>query len=209
MAKSPFREISETGLLPFLKIWDTRQKGETDMLFDILALLSTLIIILLLKRLVNIFPSLVACMIRWKESVNLDASVQLSRDRDIMAIAMVMPFCLTAGKFDFYSPVWTGQFGADGKLGITIGVFIGYILLRKGLEHVFRPKKMNLKTYRTACTSSHTFFIILTLTLMAMGVLENTASRNASSSGMLRSMPAPLPFATTVPEGQPRFRFTS
>ena len=139
------------------------------MLFNTLVLISFFICVLPMRRFVGIFPSLMACIVRWKESVNLDASVQLSRDRDIMAIAMVMPFCLTAGKFDFYSPVWTGQFGADGKLGITIGVFIGYILLRKGLEHVFRPKKMNLKTYRTACKSSHTFFIILTLTLMAMG----------------------------------------
>ena len=139
------------------------------MLFNILVLISFFICVLPIRRFVGIFPSLMACIVRWKESVNLDASVQLSRDRDIMAIAMVMPFCLTAGKFDFYSPVWTGQFGADGKLGITIGVFIGYILLRKGLEHVFRPKKMNPKTYRTACKSSHTFFIILTLTLMAMG----------------------------------------
>ena len=139
------------------------------MLFNILVLISFFICVLPMRRFVGIFPSLMACIVRWKESVNLDASVQLSRDRDIMAIAMVMPFCLTAGKFDFYSPVWIGQFGADGKLGITIGVFIGYILLRKGLEHVFRPKKMNPKTYRTACKSSHTFFIILTLTLMAMG----------------------------------------
>ena len=139
------------------------------MLFNILVLISFFICVLPIRRFVGIFPSLMACIVRWKESVNLDASVQLSRDRDIMAIAMVMPFCLTAGKFDFYSPVWTGQFGADGKLGITIGVFIGYILLRKGLEHVLRPKKMNPKTYRTACKSSHTFFIILTLTLMAMG----------------------------------------
>ena len=139
------------------------------MLFNILVLISFFICVLPMRRFVGIFPSLMACIVRWKESVNLDASVQLSRDRDIMAIAMVMPFCLTAGKFDFYSPVWTGQFGADGKLGITIGVFIGYILLRKGLEHVLRPKKMNPKTYKTACKSSHTFFIILTLTLMAMG----------------------------------------
>jgi hypothetical protein len=139
------------------------------MLFNILVLISFLFCILPLRRFVGIFPSLIACIVRWKESVNLDASVKLSRDRDIMAIAMVMPFCLTAAKFALYSPLWLGKFGADGKLGITIGVIIAYILLRKGLEHILRPKKMNQKTYRTACKSSHTFFIILTLMLMVMG----------------------------------------
>ena len=139
------------------------------MLLNILALISLLICLLLLRTMVEVFPSLMACLVRWKESVNLDASVQLSRSRDIMALAMIMPFCLTAGKFSLYSPSWTGQFGADGRLGITIGIFTAYILLRKGLEHAFRSKKTNQKTYRTACKSSHTFFIILTLVLMAMG----------------------------------------
>ena len=139
------------------------------MIFNTLVLISFLICILPLRRFVGIFPSLMACLVRWKESINLDASVQLSRDRDIMAMAMVMPFCLTAGKFSLYSPSWTGQFGADGKLGITIGAIIAYIMLRKGLEHLLRGKKINQKTYRSACKSSHTFFIILTLLLMAMG----------------------------------------
>ena len=139
------------------------------MLFNILALISFFICLLLLRTFVEVFPSLMACLVRWKESVNLDASVMLSRDRDIMAIAMIMPFCLTAARFSLYTPSWTGQFGADGRLGITIGIVTAYILLRKGLEHVFRSKKMNPKTYRTACKSSHTFFIILTLVAMAMG----------------------------------------
>ena len=139
------------------------------MLFNTLTLIALLICLLLLRRFVGIFPSLMACLVRWKESINLDASVQLSRDRDVMAFAMILPFCLTAGKFALYSPSWIGQFGADMRLVFTIGTIIGYILLRKGLEYILRSKKMNPKTYRAACKSSHTFFIILTLVLMAIG----------------------------------------
>ena len=139
------------------------------MLFNILALISFFICLLLLKTFVEVFPSLMACLVRWKESVNLDASVMLSRDRDIMAVAMIMPFCLTAARFSLYSPSWTGDFGADDRLGITTGIIIAYILLRKGLEHAFRSRKISPKTYKTACKSSHTFFIILTLVLMTLG----------------------------------------
>ena len=139
------------------------------MLFDILALISFFIYLLLLRTFVEVFPSLMACLVRWKESVNLDASVMLSRDRDIMAIAMIMPFCLTAGRFSLYSPSWMAGFGPEGRLGITIGIITAYILLRKGLEHAFRSRKISPKTYKTACKSSHTFFIILTLVLMTIG----------------------------------------
>ena len=139
------------------------------MLFNILALISFFICLLLLNTLVEVFPSLIACLVRWKESVNLDASVKLSRGRDIMSIAMVMPFCLTAIKYSLYYPAWMKQTGANDKLGITIGIAIGYILLRKGVEYVLRSKKVSPKTYKTACKSSHTFFIILTLVLLAMG----------------------------------------
>lgn len=139
------------------------------MLFNILALISFFIILLLLKTLVGVFPSLLACLIRWKESVNLDASVQLGRDRDIMALTMVLPFCLTACRFNLYAPQWMAGIGEAGRLGIIIGIFITFILLRRFLEHIWQPKKMNPKTYRTACKSAYTFFSMLTLLLLVTG----------------------------------------
>ena len=74
------------------------------MLFNILVIFAFLVVLLLLRRLVGIMPSLLACVIRWKESVNLEASVKLSRDRDDMALAMIVPFCLVAFRFRLYSP---------------------------------------------------------------------------------------------------------
>ena len=59
--------------------------------------------------------------------------------------------------------------GEAGRLGMIIGIFIVFILLRKFLEHIWQPKKMNPKTYRTACKSAHTFFSILALLLLATG----------------------------------------
>ena len=50
------------------------------MLFKLLVLFSFLTVLLLLRQLVNIFPSLLACLIRGKESLNLEASVKLSRE---------------------------------------------------------------------------------------------------------------------------------
>ena len=139
------------------------------MLFKTLALLSLLIALLLLKTMVGVFPSLIACLTRWKESVNLDASVQLSRNRDITALALVIPFCLTVTRFHLYDPHFMVGFTDNGRLAVTIAILIGWMLLRTFLEHVFRPKKANPRAYGTARKAAYTFFSLLTLLLMLTG----------------------------------------
>ena len=86
------------------------------MLFNILALISFFIILLLLNTLIGVFPSLMACLVRWKESVNLDASVQLDRDRDFMALTMILPFCLIVFRFGLYMPDWMKGIGDNSRL---------------------------------------------------------------------------------------------
>jgi hypothetical protein len=139
------------------------------MLLNTLALISLIIIIILLKRLVNIYPSLLACMMRWKENVNLEMSVKLSRDRNILAVALVIPFCITAFRFGLYSPSFLEGFNETVGLAITIGVFVAYILLRWILTAICRSKKSRKSAYSTSVAASRTFFIILTLLLMAIG----------------------------------------
>ncbi|MBR5274597.1 MAG: DUF4271 domain-containing protein [Bacteroidales bacterium] len=139
------------------------------MLFNILALISVLICLSLLKRFTAIFPSLVACIIRWKESVNLEASVKLSNDRDKLAFAMLMPFCLVADRFCLYEPKFLSGFDGNMKLAITIGIFLVYFMLRTIAAKFYRPKGRSSKCYKIADKSALTFFIILTLILLAMG----------------------------------------
>ena len=139
------------------------------MLFDTLALISLIVIILLLNRMVNVFPSLMACVIRWKENVNLAMSVKLSRDRDMIAAAMIIPFCLIIYRFGLYSPEFMKTFDENTGIGVIIGIFAAYFLLRYLLIFIVSPKKLNPAGYRIAAASSRTFFIILTLFLLAAG----------------------------------------
>ena len=139
------------------------------MLFKTLALISLLIALLLLKTMVGVFPSLIACLTRWKESVNLDASVQLSRNRDITALALVIPFCLTVTRFRLYDPHFMVGLNDNGRLAVTIGILIGWMLLRTFLEHLLRRRKGNPKAYGTARKAAYTYLCILTLLLMLTG----------------------------------------
>ena len=139
------------------------------MLFDILALISFLIVLLLLRRLVNVYPSLLACLIRGKESINLEASVKLSRDRDRITYAMIVPFCLVACRYRLYETSFLEGASENRLLAMYFLIFAGYILFRMLVMWLFRPHKMPQKVYRTAGRASYTFFVILTLLLLVMG----------------------------------------
>ena len=139
------------------------------MLFDILALISVFIVIILLKRLINIFPSLMACTLRWKESINLEGSVKHSLDRDMLAAAMIIPFCLAVEKFGLYSPEFMENMSQSIHLLVSIGIFLSYCTIRMLVSKLTRAQKINPKTYKTAGRASFTFFIILTLVLLLMG----------------------------------------
>ena len=139
------------------------------MAFDILALISLLIVITLLRRMVSIFPSLMACMVRSKESSNLETSIKLSNDRDRLAFAMIIPFILVATRFRLYSPTFMDGMDEGIRICVTAGVFITYILLRAALNHLMRPHRMKSGVYSTAGKAAYTFFIRLTLALLATG----------------------------------------
>ena len=145
------------------------------MLFDILSIISVLLIIMLLKRLVNIFPSLAACMVRWKESLNLEASVKHSLDRNMLAAAMILPFCLTVTRFGLYSPSFMNGMGENARTAVTIGVFLIYCGLRMMMSAIIKTHKTSSKAVTAAERSAFTFFIIMTLILIITGWIMSFA----------------------------------
>ena len=146
------------------------------MLLDILALCSFLIVLLLFRQLINILPSLFACVIRWKESINMESSVKLSRDRDLLALALVVPFCLVCFRYRLYAPEWMGGIGDNAVLWVYFAIFLFYMLLRNLMIWTLRSDKMPKKVYSAANRSVYSFFIIYTLLLLAtggiMGILD-------------------------------------
>ena len=73
----------------------------------------------------------------------------------------------SGGREDFPAALLFLDENAD--IGITAGIFATYLLLRYLLTLVATPKKQNPAAYRTAAAASRTFFIILTLFLLATG----------------------------------------
>ena len=152
---------------------------------DIVTLLSVVIIICFLRKIIEIFPSLLASLIRWKESVNLSNSVKLNRDRNTIALVMIVPFCLVVTASGIYSPTFIDTMGYDAKFGITMAIFITLLIIRTLLEKLCAPKRRSIQTYKYAKESSYTFFIVLTIMMLSLwGILSifNTDAKTAKDA---------------------------
>ena len=139
------------------------------MVFDALALISLILVIAMLRRLVGIFPSVLECMVRWKVNISLQHSLRTRTDRNLFAAAMFVPFVLTAYRFRMYCPDFMQGMSEDVRLGVTFGIFATYLMLRLICKHLFKFSKTPNSIYETATDSVKTYFIILTILLMALG----------------------------------------
>jgi hypothetical protein len=136
-------------------------------MFDILALISIICIIPMLQKLVAIFPSLMACLLRWKENINLQTSMKSRTGRDMLTAAMFIPFCLCVCRFRAYCPDFMQDMSESVRLWMTIGIFATYITLRISCRVIFRLHSTSSVTFKHATESVRTYFIILTLLLLA------------------------------------------
>ena len=137
--------------------------------FRILLAIALLLFLITIRTFIGIVPSLLATVIRWKESLNLEASVKLSRDRNLVAICSVIPFCLIITLKDVYHPRFIDAFNNDARLWITIGIFCIFIAIRTLLEHMLKPRRILGKTYKAVVSVGYSFFIILTMLLVLLG----------------------------------------
>ena len=134
--------------------------------FYVFLAVAVILFLIQINTIIEIIPSLIATTIRWKESLNLEASSRLSRDRDLVAIFSIIPFCLIVYSYDLYSPQWMAGLGPNTRLWIVIGIFGLFFSIRTLLEHIFKPRRISMKSYKGVVRVAYSFFIILTIFLL-------------------------------------------
>lgn len=145
-----------------------------------------LLVILNLKSIVHIFPSLVACITRWKRCVNLDASIQLSRERNSLALIMFVPFCLIADRYDVLLPEFVTGVPIYWQAAAATAFFMAYLLVRKLAYFACAMRVSRAETFATAYTSSLNYFILMTfLLLMTVAVCYVCAVPDDASNMVL------------------------
>ena len=132
----------------------------------ILVAAAVLLVLFTLKDIIKLLPSILACLDRARANASLEHSLSLARTRNLIALEMILPFCLIADRFSLYEPSFSRIIPDEAGIAVTAGAFIAYLLLRKMLFLLFRPLKMSSEAAGTVHHTSYNYFIAMTVLMM-------------------------------------------
>jgi len=158
---------------PSAEITRTPKTWKDYPLNSILVCLSILAVLFLLKNIFFIFHNLLDCLSRWKGNQDLEENMQLTRVRNLIAFAFVIPFSLLASRYDLYHPQFFDLISGPWITLACIAIMTAYILLRVFLTWQLRPKSSRSDTYKYASRCSYSFFILSCIALfIAVGIMN-------------------------------------
>lgn len=135
--------------------------------------LSVILMLMLLKDMIKLAPSLLFSLDRARGSVSLEHNVSLARMRNSVALAFVLPFSLLLDRFAVYRPDFWAGIPPMWSAAATLGTVLCYALLRRVMHAAIRPKRLS-QTARSACLKcAYDFFIAMSIvSLVAVGALS-------------------------------------
>ena len=136
-----------------------------------MAILFVLLFLLLLRNFLHILPYLSDSIFRARGSTALDSSVRVSRDRNIIALILILPLLLVVYRYRIYDPAFLRDLPPSPRLGAIAGVVLGYLVLRRALTLWLKPRR-RADSYMASYRSGYTFFILLMLLVLpTLGIL--------------------------------------
>lgn len=131
--------------------------------------------IICIPRLVMLAPYLFGSLLRWKESARITDSVRLSRERNILYHACLLPICLLSSRYQFYSL----QF-MEGKEPwvvtlINLGILLFVLTARFFMVYIFKPRMLTSlwKTSRSIVYNALIVITVLGLVTAGLATLAN------------------------------------
>ena len=130
------------------------------------------LMILLLRTFMQLLPFIADSLMRARGSNALENSIKVSRDRNTIAMVMMLPAFLLAFRYRLYDPSFVAAYTGDTRLWLIGACLTGYLVLRLVIYLLLKPRR-RYEQYQIAHHASYTFFIILVLlALFSAGVLS-------------------------------------
>ena len=139
-----------------------------SMISDIAIMLSILLCLFFFRRIAGVLPSVIGCLVRWKECLNLEDSMKLARDRNILAVILALPFVATVSDLGFFRPDFASGWSSAGLFGLTAGYLAVHLALRLTAQGFIRPQKIAHGIYSATGKMFFSFFIIEAISVFAI-----------------------------------------
>ena len=133
---------------------------------SILVLVFVVLMILLLPTFMQLAPYIGDSFLRARGSSALENSVKVSRDRNTVALVMLLPALLLTFRYRLYNPDFLAQDAGDRRLWLIAASFGVYFILRLVIYLVLKPRR-RYENFQVAHHASYTFFILMVLLMLA------------------------------------------
>lgn len=129
------------------------------------------IMILSILDIIRFFPHLLFCLRRSYGSENIEHSIAVTRLRNRCAFVAALPFCLMADYFGVYRDTLLCSPGQQLSALIVMALLFVYLLLRKLISLVIRPRNIGGEKYNAVRHCLWNYFILLVLNLLSSWLL--------------------------------------
>ena len=147
-----------------------------DPVFCGLAVAFTFIFLLSIRSFFKILPSLGDCILRWKGTLDLEDSLQLSGSRNWIAIVLFVPLCMVAYSYDLYHPDYMDTLPPALGLTAISGSMLACLLLRFFLNWQLEMGSFRSKVFMAANHAFYNYMIILFLIVFPVGAILNATT---------------------------------
>ena len=143
-----------------------------------LAVIFTFLFLLSVRSFFKILPSLWDCIQRWKGSLDLEDSLQMSGSRDLIAVILFAPLCMVAYSHDLYHPDFMDALRPELGFAALCGCMLAYLILRSFLDWQLEMGSYRAKTFTAANRSFRNYMIIVFTILLPLGAVCRVLTEN-------------------------------
>jgi len=132
-----------------------------------LIVISALCLVVDVSGLYYIFSDLAKCLTRWRWNLTAEASMQFSRERDILALLMILPVTVVASRFSLIAPDFLDRVPAQWKTLTVLGIIVAYLLFRVFNYGSLRHRARRVSNYQVAHSATWNIFVMYSLALLS------------------------------------------
>ena len=143
--------------------------------------ISIVLVLLNLKDIIRLFPTLVYALDRVRGSIALEYNVSKARMRNDIALVLALPFCLLLDRYALYRPqFWVWISPAWSSLA-TIGAVLAFIALRRLCHLAVHIPRLGQDSDSALVHSLYNFFIALCFVILPLVGILSVFSLNDST----------------------------